>query len=139
MFCGIQKGLIRELFGLLSIVIGFIVAMWFGKTLAIELERFISSSQGALILSYALLFVSVSLTINYLATLLTRLSKALALSLMNRFLGGLFGLAKALLVIVFLSYLISLITQEFAIDLPDYLSGSLILNSANNILGLFFS
>lgn len=130
---GMQKGLIREFLGLLSIFTGFLVALSFGRVLADELGRFIASSQGALLLSYALLFVSVSLIISYLARLLTRLSKKLALSFMNRLLGGLFGLGKAIVILFFLSYLLTLFAKELEMKLPSYLSDSLVLDLVNRV------
>ena len=100
---GFSNGLIKEITGLLSFVVGIYVALNFSNLLEPHLSRiFDNYEQFKPLLAFAILFISVLLLIKLLGYLTDKLTKALALGFLSRILGGIFGMLKLALIISFL-------------------------------------
>ena len=100
---GFSNGLIKEITGLLSLVVGIYVALNFSNLLEPHLSRiFDNYEQFKPLLAFAILFISVLLLIKLLGYLTAKLTKALALGFLSRILGGIFGMLKLALIISFL-------------------------------------
>ena len=100
---GFSNGLIKEITGLLSLVVGIYVALNFSNLLEPHLSRiFDNYEQFKPLLAFAILFISVLLLIKLLGYLTDKLTKALALGFLSRILGGIFGMLKLALIISFL-------------------------------------
>ncbi len=100
---GFSNGLIKEITGLLSLVVGIYVALNFSNLLEPHLSRiFDNYEQFKPLLAFAILFISVLLLIKLLGHLTDKLTKALALGFLSRILGGIFSMLKLALIISFL-------------------------------------
>jgi len=111
---GFSNGLIKEITGLLSLIIGIYIAVNF----SIFLEPYLSGIFGDYeqfkpIIAFAVLFVATIVIINLIGILANKLTKALALGIISRFLGGIFGLLK---IVVILSFLLFVITDHNLIN-----------------------
>ena len=100
---GFSNGLIKEITGLLSLIIGIYVAVNF----SILLEPYLSGIFGYYeqfkpIIAFTVLFVATSLIIKLIGVLANKLTKALALGFISRIFGAVFGLLKLALVVSFL-------------------------------------
>ena len=85
---GFSNGLIKEITGLLSLVVGIYVALNFSNLLEPHLSRiFDNYEQFKPLLAFAILFISVLLLIKLLGYLTDKLTKALALGFLSRILG----------------------------------------------------
>jgi membrane protein required for colicin V production len=94
---GVVKGLIRQVVGLLAIIFGVILASRNYPELSWRLHRYINSDFWRNCLSFLLIFFAVVL-VGWLVTfILSKLTKG-PLSLVNHFLGALFGLLKGALI-----------------------------------------
>ena len=103
---GLFKGFIKEVFGLLAIVLGILVSYFYADDLAAYLRTSFENAGSWLdILSYLITFSLTALAINLLAKYLTNLSKLMALGLINRLVGGLFGFLKVLLIFMLIIHL----------------------------------
>jgi membrane protein required for colicin V production len=131
---GLIKGFIREILGLVSLIAGFVVAYLFADDLASILSNYIESDQGAAIVSYAILFIFSTLIISYISRLLTSLSKAVSLGLINRILGGVFGLLKSIVILFVIWYLLDLIKASFDVELPPELANSQLLTAIDEVV-----
>ena len=105
---GFSNGLIKEITGLLSLIIGIYIAVNF----SILLEPYLSGIFGYYeqfkpIIAFTILFVATSLIINLTGILANKLTKALALGIVSRFLGGIFGLLKVVVIFSFLLFVIT--------------------------------
>ena len=105
---GFSNGLIKEITGLLSLIIGIYIAVNF----SILLEPYLSGIFGYYeqfkpIIAFTILFVVTSLIINLIGILANKLTKALALGIVSRFLGGIFGLLKIVVIFSFLLFVIT--------------------------------
>jgi len=105
---GFSNGLIKEITSLLSLIIGIYIAVNF----SVFLEPYLSGAFGYYeqfkpIIALTVLFVATSLIINLIGILANKLTKALALGIISRFLGGIFGLLKIVVIFSFLLFVIT--------------------------------
>ena len=105
---GFSNGLIKEVTALVSLLAGVYVAINFSLYLEPKVadvlggyEQFIS------IIAFAILFLVSVLCIKAIGFMLEKLTKALALGIISRFLGGIFGLLKIVVIFSFLLFVIT--------------------------------
>ncbi len=92
---GCRHGIVKEIAFFVAIALGIIVAKMLAPEVAQQLQSYTSwKFDICLIVSYASLFLIVSLVLHIVAYLLTKALKFIALGWLNRLLGGLFGLLK---------------------------------------------
>ena len=111
-----MRGLIKEILSLVSWLVSFVVANAYGATLADWLPSFIPGQTLRLIAAFLVLFIGVRLLMSLLMKAVDALIKASGLSLADRGLGGLFGLARGCLIVmvaVLLSGMTSIPQQGF--------------------------
>lgn len=97
---GLKAGLIRAITSLLAWVAGLYVAIHFSYFLLDYLKEYLSWNLETLnIAAFVLTFIIVVLLFSIIGQFLTRLSQLLALGILNRLLGGVFGLLKSAFVL----------------------------------------
>lgn len=108
MIKGFSNGLIKEVTSLLALVVGVYVAINFSEYLEPKVvetlggyEEFVS------VIAFGVLFLVSVLFIRTLGFIIDKLTKALALGIVSRFLGGIFGLLKVLVIFSFLLFVIT--------------------------------
>lgn len=94
------RGLVKEILSLLGWIVAFVVANAWGGTLAQWLPDAIPGSTARLIVGFIALFIGVRILMGLLAMALDAVIKAAGLTLADRGLGGLFGLARGLLIVL---------------------------------------
>ena len=111
---GFSNGLIKEVTALVALVVGVYVTINFSEYLEPKVvdtlggyEEFVS------IIAFAVLFIVSVLCIKTLGFVIDKFTKALALGIISRFLGGVFGLLK---VVVIFSFLLFIITDYKLVD-----------------------
>ena len=126
---GFKRGLVLELSGLLALFLALFIAYNFYDIVSDDyLSTYVDWSNELLDLSsFILVFVGVAIIINLIGRLVTKLLDIAALSLFNRLLGGLFGLLKLGLFLLFLNvvidYSMRLLGRK---DLPEFLETSIV-------------
>ncbi len=95
-----MRGLIKEILSLLSWVVAFVVANVYGPVLAPMLPAVVPGEALRLMVGFAALFVGVRLLMALLTLALDALIAASGLNLADRGLGGLFGLARGLVIVL---------------------------------------
>ena len=93
------RGLVREIFSFLAIILGFFGASHAYSPFADWLRKWIANETFAQILAFAILFVVIACSIGLLGRVLSRLVKKVDLSWADRLGGGAFGFLKAILLI----------------------------------------
>jgi membrane protein required for colicin V production len=97
---GIWRGLVREVISLAGWVIAFLAANFFAGPLADTLPQSISRGEVRLAVAFVAVFL-LTLTVTTLAgLLLSKAIKAIGLGGLDRTLGGIFGVARGLLIVV---------------------------------------
>ena len=94
------RGLVKEILSLAGWVIALMVANLYGDALAQMLPAIIPGSVTRLIVAFLALFIGVRLLMMLLTMALDSVIKASGLTLADRGLGGLFGLARGLIIVL---------------------------------------
>lgn len=96
-----MRGLVREILSLLSWVVAFVVANMYGAQLAPMLPAMIPGDALRLMVAFAALFLGVRILMGLLSMAIGALIAASGLSLADRGLGGLFGLTRGIVIVLF--------------------------------------
>ena len=95
------RGLIKEILSLLGWVVAFVVATAYGAALAALLPTAIPGEAVRLMVAVVALFIGVRVLMGILALAFDAVIKASGLSLADRGLGGLFGFARGIVIVLF--------------------------------------
>lgn len=96
-----MRGLVKEILSLLGWVVAFVVANAYGATLAPMLPAMIPGEAVRLMVAFVALFLGVRILMGLLTLAVDALVQAAGLSLADRGLGGLFGLARGIVIVLF--------------------------------------
>jgi membrane protein required for colicin V production len=117
---GLMKGLIVEVTSIVAIILGFLGARYWSAACASWLMlQFAWSETACIVVAYALLFAGITLALNIVARLLSKLFQKIHLGWLNRTLGGVFGAAKWGIVIVALVLCLHNIDKQFEVLTPE--------------------
>lgn len=94
------RGLVKEILSLLGWIVSFVVANAYGESLARLLPDAIPGAATRLIVAFIVLFLGVRLLMGLLTMAIDAVVKASGLTVMDRGLGGLFGLGRGLLIVL---------------------------------------
>ncbi|MDO8300425.1 CvpA family protein [Lacisediminimonas sp.] len=92
------RGLVKEMLSLASWVVAFFLANAYGETLAALLPASIPGTLTRLIVAFVALFIGVRILMMLLSMAVEAVIKATGLTVADRGLGGLFGLARGLVI-----------------------------------------
>lgn len=94
------RGLVKEILSLLGWVVAFVVANMYGARLAPMLPDLVPGVTARLIAAFVILFLGVRVLMGLLSLAIGALITASGLSLADRGLGGLFGLARGIVIVL---------------------------------------
>ena len=111
---GIKRGLIIELTNLISIIAGVVCARLLSAPVAAWIaQQFTWPEAVCSVVAYTLLFLISTILLYLLGKLLTKLFKAVKLGWLNRLLGGVFGLAKYAIIVLFVVLCVHQLDTQF--------------------------
>lgn len=117
---GLMKGLIVEVTSIVAIILGFFGAkLWSAAFASWLMQQFEWSETACIVVAYALLFAGITLALNIVARLLSKLFQKIQLGWLNRLLGGIFGTAKWGIVIVVLVLCLHNLDKQFQFIQPE--------------------
>ncbi len=102
MLLGLIRGLVREVIALGSWVVAFVVSSAYGGAVAPLLAQQIPDESWRVLAAVVIVFVVVLVAMNIGAMLASKLIKSAGLAVEDRLLGGVFGLARGVLVVLVL-------------------------------------
>ncbi len=112
---GFSRGIVKEITSLVSLIIGVYIAINFSFYLDSYLEDFLKENKQIIpIISFATVFAGTLIIIKILGYLLERITNALALGIISKLLGAIFGAIKIALlmsVLVFFEQKIELVPK----------------------------
>ena len=111
-----MRGLVKEILSLLGWVVAFVLANAYGAQLAPLLPAMLPGESVRLMVAFVALFIGVRILMGLLTLAIDALVKASGLSLADRGLGGLFGLGRGIVIVLFaviLSGMTSIPQQDF--------------------------
>lgn len=106
-FRAILRGFLHEIFALAGVVLGFLFACWFYRSVAVNLKGLISAPEVARLASFMLILAAAMILGSLSGKLLRHTASAVGLGFADRLLGALFGLLRGTLLCV--AFLLALI------------------------------
>ncbi|MGI4719021.1 MAG: CvpA family protein [Janthinobacterium lividum] len=110
------RGLVKEILSLLGWIVAFVVANAYGAALAPMLPELLPGETARLIMAFIVLFLGVRILMGLLSLAIGAVITATGLTLADRGLGGLFGLARGIVIVlaaVILCGMTSIPQQDF--------------------------
>ena len=133
-YSGFSKGLIKELASILGVIIGIFLAKNYYPYLDIKLKLIFESEAGFIsILSAILIFLLTIMVFKIIAKFLTKFLKIIALGLLNRIIGSVFGIFKMVLLLCILVFIFSNINNVTGIIKAEKLSQSFFYSKIEKI------
>ena len=133
-YSGFSKGLIKELASILGVIIGVFLAKNYYPYLDIKLKPIIEYEAGFIsILSAMLIFLLTIMVFKIIAKFLTKFLKIIALGLLNRIIGSVFGIFKTVLLLCILVFIFSNINNVTGIIKAEKLSQSFFYSKIEKI------
>lgn len=120
---GLFRGLVRELLSLVSWILAFWIAYRFSSSVAQIIDKALQNPTLSQAVSAILVFVLMLVALMLLASLISKIFKATGLAGMDRILGGLFGLGRAV-VILFVALIVG---QHTVVIDQDWYNASMMI------------
>ena len=100
LYKGISKGIVKELASLIALIAGIYGAVHFADSIHPYLkEHFSITTSFVPIISFGITFVAIVLGIKIIGFVIDKIVKAVALGVISRLLGGVFGIMKTAFII----------------------------------------
>lgn len=111
---GVMRGLVREIFSLTAWVLAAVIAAVYGPWVAKYVPPLIPGPLFATVAGFLIVFVVVLIAAGIIGLLLTRMIRAAGLGAGDRFLGGVFGVLRGVIIMAIAVMIASLtpLTQE---------------------------
>ena len=106
----VMRGLVRELMALAGWAVAFVAANLFSDTVSLWLPESLGSMSVRVLVAFVLLFVATLVIMSLLARLIRSLVHGAGMSAEDRILGGFFGLARGMLMVMVFVLLAGLTT-----------------------------
>lgn len=116
---GLIKGFIIEVAGIIALILGVTGSFKFARILEVSLNSYVDWSPKTIqIASFIILFIIIIYAVSLLAKMITKTLKIIALGIINRIFGGIFGLLKWCVILSSL-VLVSQEINEIITLIPD--------------------
>jgi len=136
---GLIKGFIIEVAGIIALILGVTGSFKFARILEVSLNSYVDWSPKTIqIASFIILFIIIIYAVSLLAKMITKTLKIIALGMINRIFGGIFGLLKWCVILSSL-VLVSQEINEIITLIPDKtLKDSVSYNLLDKLGGFLF-
>ena len=111
---GLMRGLISEIIAFVVVILGVLGSRFAAPSASKCLLQWFQWPEGVCdIVAYALIFLAIAILLSIAAKLLTRLLRAIHLGWANRLLGGLFGVLKHGIIVLFAVFVMDKTDEAF--------------------------
>lgn len=116
---GFIKGFFEEFASVAAIVLGVLCAMMFSDQVKIWLTGVVSWQPGTIkAVAFFLIFISVLIVVHLIANALEKFVRAIALGILSRIGGAIFGVIKSAFILSFLMYVVARIESYDVTIIP---------------------
>ena len=138
-YVGFKKSLIIEVASLIALIAGIYGAMEFSYYISTWLKEYVDWSENfTQILSFILTFILIVIIVHLIARGIQRIVKMVALGLVNRIFGGVFGILKFTILLAGLLYVLNAIDQRYAFIDEKLKEESLLYKPISKIIPLIY-
>ncbi|TPN84055.1 CvpA family protein [Aquimarina algicola] len=131
---GLSKGFFASLASLVALVVGIYIAVHFSHIVGEYLKQYVDWQENALKLAaFALTFILVVIGISLAGKLLTKIADYAALGIVNKILGGLFGLLKVAFIASVIIIFIDAINRNITIIKKETLQSSILYGPVSKL------
>lgn len=136
---GFSKGLIISVASLLALLLGIYGAIQFSDiTSSYLIENFDFNTEYLPVISFAITFILIVFGVHFLARVLDKIAKAVALGPVNRILGGLFGILKTAFIISIIITLVIKFDEKTGVISQEQKESSLLFEPLAGFAPLVF-
>lgn len=136
---GLRKGFISQAISIISIVAGIWASARFANIVTEWVSQYITASEQVLkIIAFALILVVVFIVLGLLERLLESILKIVMLGWINKLLGLLFSLLKAVLIIGLIILAFSSLNSSIGLVKPEVIEGSALYEPVKDIAEAIF-
>lgn len=101
---GLWRGIVKEVLSIVTLIAAIVAVRLYSGLAALQLESIIDNGVVRLAIASAVLFISVMILGSWLIALLQKLLTFTGLRLIDRLIGGVFGIARGVLVLMVAIY-----------------------------------
>ena len=132
---GFSNGLIKEITNILSVVIAIYIGFHFSNLIDPYLHQETNSNYENLVplISFMIVFIIILVIIKSIGELIDRLTKILALGIISKFLGAIFGFFKIMVVLSGIHFFLS---QHNILNDQNMQKDSILLSPIQNAAGI---
>jgi membrane protein required for colicin V production len=136
---GFKKGLVIEIFSLLALLAGIYGGIHFSDfTTHVLTDDFKFTSEYMPVISFAVTFILIVVLVYYVGKLLEKVIKMMALGIVNKISGSLFGILKALLILSLLLVLVDAIDHRASFLPREQVNNSLMYKPIKGLCAQIF-
>jgi len=124
---GMKNGLVHEVASLAALILGIFGAIHFSDyTSELLIEHFELSGRYLPIISFAVTFIAIVIAVHFLAGIMDKLIKAIALGFVNRIFGAVFGILKTAFILSVLIFLLNSLNDKAHFLPEEKIEGSML-------------
>jgi membrane protein required for colicin V production len=128
---GLMRGVIIEFTSILAVILGVVGArMWSATMAAWMIQQFAWQENICFVIAYAVLFLGITLVLNIVARLLSKLFQKINLGWLNRLAGAMFGGAKWGVIMLMLVLCLHRLDTQFQFITPELKEQSIVYQQA---------
>jgi membrane protein required for colicin V production len=136
---GLTKGLFVEIASLLALILGIYGAIHFSYFVGDILSAYVSWEERYItIVSFAITFTLIVIVISILGKMLTKIADFASLGILNKILGGVFGLLKIGLVLSIVLLVFSKLNNTIPFISEDQKESSVLYEPVKNLAPMLF-
>jgi len=137
---GLKNGIIKELAALLALIFGIYGAVYFSSDIQNLLsDGFKIESSLIGIISFTSTLLIIIVIVNILGFIIDKIINAVALGILNRFLGGVFGLIKNALILSALLIIVNNLDSHLKLIPQDQKNQSVLYKPASKVIPSFIT
>ncbi len=131
---GLSKGLFSSLASLVALVVGIYIAVHFSYIVGGYLQQYVNWADGAMkLMAFAVTFILVVVLVSLAGKLLTKVADYAALGILNKILGGAFGILKMAFIASVIIIFIDAINRNITIITKETMNSSLLYNPVRKL------
>ena len=136
---GIRKGLISQVIGIISLIVGVWASAKFADIVGVWLAQYLTASEQILkVVSFALILIAVFIVLGLIGKLLEGIIKLIMLGWLNKLLGVIFAMIKCLLILGLVVLAFNSLNTNFALVKPEILAESVLYPIIKDMADIVF-